>query len=60
MNEVRTAMERPPDTHPVEFVDEPPPPSFGDAIRYVWERRVRLTKTPTGSTVVLFPERKTP
>lgn len=44
MNEVRTTMGRPPDAHPVEFVDEPPPPSFGDAIRYVWERRVRLAK----------------
>ena len=44
MNEVRTAMERPPGAHPVEFVDEPPPPSFGDAVRYLWERRVRLAK----------------
>jgi hypothetical protein len=44
MNEVRTAMENSPDAHPVEFVDEPPPPSFGDAIRYVWERRIRLAK----------------
>jgi hypothetical protein len=44
MNEVRTAMERPPDAHPVEFVDEPPPPTFGDAVRYLWERRVRLAK----------------
>ena len=59
MNEVRTAMERPPDAHPVEFVDEPPPPSFGDAIQYVWERRVRLAKTPTGPTVVPIPGRRT-
>src|SRR5664280_1878471 len=44
MNEVRTAMERSADTHPVEFVDEPPPPTFGDAVRYLWERRVRLAK----------------
>src|ERR1019366_8830476 len=44
MNEVRTAMERPPDAHPVEFVDEPPPPTFGDPVRYLWERRVRLAK----------------
>src|ERR1039457_4615913 len=44
MNEVRTAMERPADAHPVEFVDEPPPPTFGDAVRYLWDRRVRLAK----------------
>jgi hypothetical protein len=44
MNEVRTAMERPTDTHPVEFVDESPPPSLGNAVRYLWERRVRLAK----------------
>ncbi|GEM_PF-2636426 len=44
MNEVRTAMERSTDAHPVEFVDEPPPPTFGDAVRYLWERRVRLAK----------------
>jgi hypothetical protein len=37
-------MESPHDAHPVEFVDEPAPPSFGDAIRYVWARRVRLAK----------------
>lgn len=44
MNEVRTAMERSADAHPVEFVDDPSSPSFGDAIQYVWERRVRLAK----------------
>src|ERR1019366_3546239 len=44
MNEVRTAMEIPPNAHPVEFVDEPPPPTFGDAVRYLWEMRVRLAK----------------
>jgi hypothetical protein len=44
MNEVRTAMERSADAHPAEFVDEPPPPTFGDAIRYLWERRMRLAK----------------
>jgi hypothetical protein len=37
-------MEIPLDAHPVEFVDEPPPPSLGDAVRYLWERRVRLAK----------------
>jgi hypothetical protein len=44
MNEMRIAMERSADAHPVEFVDEPPPPTFGDAVRYLWERRVRLAK----------------
>src|SRR5450830_239598 len=44
MNEVRTAMERSADAHPVEFLDEPPPPTFGDAVRYLWDRRVRLAK----------------
>ena len=37
-------MERSADAHPVEFVDEPPPPTFGDAVRYLWDRRVRLAK----------------
>lgn len=37
-------MESPADAHPVEFVDEPPPPTFGDAVRYLWDRRVRLAK----------------
>jgi hypothetical protein len=50
MNEVRTAMERSADAHPVEFVDEPPPP-----------RILRdMIATPTGSTVVPIPGRKTP
>jgi len=35
MNEVRTAMERSADAHPVELVDEPPPPTFGDAVWYL-------------------------
>jgi len=37
-------MERSSDAHPAEFVDEPLPPTFGDAIRYLWDRRVRLGK----------------
>ena len=37
-------MESPADAHPVEFVDEPPPPTFGDAVRYLWDIRVRLAK----------------
>ena len=44
MNEARTAMERSTDAHPAELVDEPPLPTFGDAIRYLWDRRVRLAK----------------
>lgn len=44
MNEVIPTMERPLDAHPVEYVDEPPLPTFGDAVRYLWERRVRLAK----------------
>ena len=42
MNEVRTAMERSADAHAVEL--EPAPPTFGDAARYLWDRRVRLAK----------------
>ena len=53
MNEVRTAMERPPDANPGEFVDEPSPPTFGDTVRYVWERRVQLAVVP-------IPGRRTP
>jgi hypothetical protein len=52
MNEVRTAMERSADAHPVEFVDEPPRPTFGDAVRYLWERRVRLAKYFLGLLVI--------
>ncbi len=37
-------MDRSADAHSVEFVDEPPLPTFGDAVRYLWERRVRLAK----------------
>jgi hypothetical protein len=46
MNEVRTAMERPPDAHPVEYVDEAPPPTFGDAVGYLFHRRVRPAVVP--------------
>src|SRR5664280_1292579 len=44
MNEVRTAMERSADAHQAEFVEESPPPTIGDAVRYLWDRRVRLAK----------------
>jgi hypothetical protein len=50
MKEVRTAMERSADAHPVEFVNEPSPP-----------RVLRdMIVTPTGSTVVPLPGRRTP
>lgn len=33
-----------PEAQGYEEAYEPPPPTFGDAVRYVWERRVRLAR----------------
>ena len=62
MNEVRTVMERPPDTRvqvlPVSHQTDAGPGGTGRT----WPYRVLrdMIAMPTGSTVVLFPGRRTP